>query len=130
MGDFNCAVLCKYVSLIKMLDMSYKWMDMLVFTDCQSQLVFNQFISATVCQTTLSSNSDAGVPSEEDQAVESCQIGRNEYNTPCVVQPVLSAVQFYNHDLVHVLQSFLAKLKQYYIAWRQVIILLSKLNLE
>lgn len=112
MGDFNCVVLCKYVSLIKRLNLSYKWMDMLVFTDCQSQLAFNHFISATVSQTTLSLNSDAGVPSEEDQSVESCQISQNEYNRPCVVQPVLSTVQFYNHDLVHVLQSLVAKLKR------------------
>lgn len=79
---------------------------MLLFIDCQSQLVSNHFISATVCQSTLSLNSEAGVPSEEDQSVETCQ-----RNTPCVVQPVLSTELFYNHDLVHMLESLLAKLK-------------------
>lgn len=104
MGDLNCVVLYKYVSLIERFDLSYKRVDMLVFTGCQSQLVLNHFMSATVCQSTLSLNSDAGVHSEEDQSVETCQRSR-----PCVVQPVLSAAQFYNQDLVHVLQSLLAK---------------------
>lgn len=62
-----------------MLDLSYTWMDMFMFTDCQSQLAFDHFISASVSQTTLSLNPDADVPLDQDQSEETRQI--NPKNT-------------------------------------------------
>lgn len=59
-----------------MLDLSYKWMDVFLFTDCQSRLASDHFISASVCQTTLSLNPDADVPLDQDQSEETRQVNQ------------------------------------------------------
>lgn len=111
MGDFNWwLVLCKYVSFIERFVSSYKRIGMLEFTDCQSQLVFNHFISATVCQTTQSLNPDAGVALEEDQSVETCQINQMT-TTDHVLYSLFSAQDSFIPTTLSMRQSLLAKLK-------------------